>query len=314
MNIYIIGHKSPDLDAVASAVQYADFLKKAKRFEGSKIIPLRAGEPNIETKYVFDKFDVEMPQSMDDVEINAEDAIVLVDHNEEAQRHEKIVGDQVIEIVDHHKINVSFTTPVRIDVRPVGSTSTVVYKLFDMYGLTPSEKTQSLILAGILSDTVGLKSSTTTGIDSDIARDISEKLDIDVEKFTFEIFKAKSDLSSLTPIEIAKKDFKVFDFEGTKVFVNQVETVEPEKAIEQKKDLVEALEEAKTQEEASHGYIVVTDILKINSQVIYTNDVEKEIIEKAFTTEGEDNVADIGPRMSRKKDITPPIEKVILGN
>lgn len=309
MRIFVIGHKSPDLDAIASTVEYVEFLKKSKRYEGIEVIPVRAGEPNAETVYIFEKFGVEMPKPIKEFEIEEVDGIVLVDHNEESQRHENIPGEQIIEIIDHRKINVTFTAPVRIDVKPVGSTSTVIYELFNMHGYKPSETTMGLILASILSDTRGLKSTTTSGPDSEVAHELSEKLKLDLEKFTVEIFKAKLNLTGLEPLEIAKNDFKVFDFSGKKVFINQVETVEPEKVLEQKDALIEALDLAKSQEGARLGFLVITDILNANSQIIYTNEEEKAVVEKAFTTEGKDNLADIGPRMSRKKDIAPTIEE-----
>jgi manganese-dependent inorganic pyrophosphatase len=311
MRIFIVGHKSPDLDSIASAFEYTEFLKKSKRYEGAEIIPARAGEPNPETIYIFEKFGVEMPKHIEEFTIEETDGVILVDHNEESQRHASIPSEQIIEIVDHHKINVSFIAPVHIDVKPVGATGTVVYELFDMYGHAPSEKTLGLILASILSDTQGLKSSTTSGMDSAVAHKLAEKLKLDLEEFTFEIYKAKSDITGLTPEEIAKKDFKVFDLAGKKVFINQLETVEPEKVLALKDELIKATVLARSQEGASLGFQVVTDILKINSQIIYTNEEEQELVEKAFTTEGKDNIADIGPRMSRKKDITPAMEKTL---
>lgn len=313
MKIFIVGHISPDLDSVVSAVEYAEFLKKSKRYGDAEIVPVKTEDANAETSFVFKKFGVEMPKNLDEFDVESSDAFILVDHNEEVQRHTKVVGDQVIEIVDHHKINVNFTSPVRIDVKPVGSTSTIIHELFEMQGIKPSEGVAGLMLAGILSDTVGLKSSTTTGLDSDAARNIAEANQIDVEKFTFEIFKAKSDITGLAPKEIAMKDYKVFDFGGKKVFINQVETVEPTKIFEQKDAIVAVLDDVKSEVGASQAYVVVTDILKINSQVIYSNEVEKEVVERAFTTEGANNSADIGPKMSRKKDIAPAIEKAIVG-
>lgn len=311
MKTIIIGHKSPDLDAIASAVQYAEFLEKSGKYKNMDVVPARAGEPNAETKYIFERFGITLPENLDNIEVTDEDNFILVDHNEETQRHEKVNSSKITELVDHHKINVNFSSPLRVDVRPVGSTSTIIYELFESAGIEASKGILGLMLSGILSDTVGLKSSTTTGLDSDVAHKIAEKLGEDLDKLTFEIFRAKSDLTGLSALEIATKDFKVFDFGGTPVFINQVETVEPEKVLEMKEGLVTALNEAKSKEGASQGYLVITDILKINSQVIYTNDTEKEIVEKAFTTKGEDYVADIGPKMSRKKDIAPAIEKVL---
>ncbi|MCA9308051.1 DHH family phosphoesterase, partial [candidate division WWE3 bacterium] len=108
--IYLIGHKSPDLDAVAATVEYADFLTKIKRYK-EDLIPLCAGEPNIETQFVFEKFGIQIPQNISEVSFTNTDQIILVDHNEEAQRVESINNDNVVEIVDHHKININFTKP-----------------------------------------------------------------------------------------------------------------------------------------------------------------------------------------------------------
>ncbi len=181
-----------------------------------------------------------------------------------------------------------------------------------MYGLKPSKEVAGLILASILSDTQGLKASTTTGYDSHIANELAKQTSNDIEKFTFEIFKAKSDITGLSTEEIATKDYKIFDFGGKKVLINQTETVEPEVILNMKDELIEVMNGLKVKLGASQTYCVVTDILKVNSHIIYTTPEEKAVVEKAFTTEGHEGVADIGPRMSRKKDIAPEIEAVII--
>ncbi|MBN1162702.1 manganese-dependent inorganic pyrophosphatase [Patescibacteria group bacterium] len=314
MTIFLTGHIKPDLDSITATITYAEFLKKIKRYENMVLVSVCSGKPNKETIHILEKFDIKIPPLLDDTEIEATDAFILVDHNEESQRHPKVTREQVIEIIDHHKINVNFTSPVRLDVKPFGATNSIIYELFDMYGIKPSDKTKKLMLAAILSDTVGLKSSTTTGFDSEAANKLAKETDLDIDKFTFEIFKAKSDITGLSPDEIVRKDFKIFDFSGKKVFINQLETVEPAKVLSQKEKLLETLEEIKSQENVGHAYLVITDILKINSKIMYTTDEEKEIVEKAFVTEDKDGIADIGPRMSRKKDIAPKIEEAMLKN
>src|SRR3989344_6045978 len=101
MKIYTIGHVPPDLDTVASAVVYANFLKNLNRYPDAKIIPLRAGEPNKEMEFVFGKFHVQIPESNENIIIDSEDKFVLVDHNESSQRHPKIENEKVIEVIDH---------------------------------------------------------------------------------------------------------------------------------------------------------------------------------------------------------------------
>jgi manganese-dependent inorganic pyrophosphatase len=311
MKIYVIGHTGPDLDSIASAVGYAEFLKKSGRYERAEIVPVRSGEPNRETVFAFDKFGVEIPQPVSEIKVSQEDAVVLVDHNEETQRDPLIQTGQVVEIVDHHKLNINFTTPVRVDTKPVGSTSTIVYEYFKMYGVDPSEKILSLLLLAILSDTVGLKGPTTTGIDATYAHEIAKKTGLDIEKLTFELFKAKSDLKGLTPEEIVNKDYKVFSFGDKEVFIGQVETVEPEAVLKNRENLVEALENVKVTRNVSIAFLFVTDILKLNSYALYSTEEEKSILEKAFTAVGDGGVVEVGPKISRKKDIAPAIESTI---
>ena len=312
MKIYVIGHKPSDLDSVASAVEYTEFLERSNKYKDSNLVAAMAGDPNKETQFVFQKFNVDLPVKIDDVTIEADDHFILVDHNEYDQRSEKVDNDKILQIVDHHKMKVDFKRAIKIDLRPLGSTSTIIYEEFEAAGLKPTNKTLALILSSILSDCVGLKSSLTTGLDSDIANKIAKDLYIDIDKLTFEIFKAKSDVEGLSPEQIVMKDVKVYDFDGKKVFIGQAETVEPENLLEQKDVLINALKEVKSKEAVQYGFLFITDIMKINSQALYTNEEEKRVIEQAFTTQGHDRVADVGPRMSRKKDIAPEIEKIIV--
>ncbi len=311
MRIFIIGHTSPDLDAIASPIAYAEFLRKYKRYEGSELIPVRAGEPNPETVFVFDTFEVALPKHIEEFEVNSDDWFILTDHHEDFQRHPSVNSENILEILDHHRVNLSFITPLRVDVKPLGSTSTLVYEHFKTQGLIPSKGVMGITLAAILSDTQGLKSSTTTGYDAEYANEISENLNIELDTFIFELFKAKSDITGLGPEEISTKDYKIFEFNGHKVFINQVETVEPQVIVEQKDSLVQALNSLKAKFETEYAFLAVTDILKVNSQMIYPSDLEEKIVEKAFNTEANENLADIGPKMSRKKDIAPAIEKAL---
>lgn len=311
MKIYTIGHLSPDLDTVAAAYVYAKFLTDTGIYPDADIVPLVSEEPNLETKTIFSMFKAELPTKISDIEIGEEDRFILVDHNEESQRHPLIAGDRILEIIDHHKINISFTTPIKIDVRPLASTCSIIHLLYKAHELKPSKVVEELILAAILSDTMGLKSPTTTGVDSTLAQQIAEVHSINIDELIFEIFKAKSDISDLSIEDLIKKDYKVFDFNGKKVFIGTVETVEPHKVLEKLEAIVTGLNELKPSLGVSHAFLCVTDLLKINTKVIFETAEEGSILVKAFTTIAETNVADIGPRISRKKEIAPEIEKAL---
>lgn len=311
MRIFIIGHTSPDLDSISGTVQYEELLRKTKRYKNAVIIPVCSGEPNKETKFVFEKFDVRIPQKIEKYKIRPDDMFILVDHNEEEQRHPSTEQGRVVEIIDHHKININFYEPVRIDMKPYGAMSTIIYELFDMYGIKPSKKAACLILSAILSDTQGLKSSTTTDFDRIIASDIAKKYKIDINKLYFELAEQKSDLKGMSAREIVDKDIKVYKFGGKKVFIGQVETVKPDEVLKDSKKLLEGLLEVKQDRKVSLAYLLITDIIKINSKILYNTPEEKDIVERAFNVIGEENCADIGPRTSRKRDIAIVMEATI---
>jgi len=311
MKIFVIGHLSPDLDTVAAAYGYAQYLTALKAYPDAEIIPLVTEEPNLETKTIFERFEVALPEQIKNVQITPEDRFILVDHNEHSQRHALITNDAVIEIVDHHKINVTFTNPIKLDVRPVASTCTIIHLLYKSHSIVPPMQVEQLIAASILSDTGGLISPTTTGTDIAIAHEIANNYRLDLEELTFVIFKAKSDMSNMSIMEIIKKDYKVFDFDGNKVFIGTVETVEPELIIAKKEQIVSGLIDLKKELGVSFAFLCVTDLVKANTQVIFESDTEGKVLENAFATVSADALANIGPRISRKKEIAPGIEKAL---
>ena len=124
------------------------------------------------------------------------------------------------------------------------------------------------------------------------------------------IFKAKSNVSSLTDRQIVTNDYKIFDFAGKKVLIDQLETVEQAKILQDKKSsLLKAMAEVKTAQKVDLLFVAISDILRINTKLLILG--EEEIAKKAFGGRVENNVLDIGPKLSRKKEIAPAIEKTI---
>ncbi|MEI7535027.1 MAG: CBS domain-containing protein, partial [Verrucomicrobiae bacterium] len=65
--------------------------------------------------------------------------VVLVDHFEQHQAPEGIADVDIVEIVDHHRVGTLETAlPIRVDCRPVGSTSTIIACKFSEHGKKPS--------------------------------------------------------------------------------------------------------------------------------------------------------------------------------
>jgi manganese-dependent inorganic pyrophosphatase len=312
MKTYIIGHQKPDTDAVVAAMALEYLFKKEPAFGYQNPEAVIADPLNPETSFVFEKFGIKAPRQITTEDIAKEDKIVLVDHNEESQYLSDLNIDQIVEIVDHHKPSFSFTQPIFLNFKAWGSTSTIIYYLMKREGVQPTKTLASLMLAAILSDTVGYKSATTTNQDRKFGAQLAKLAEIDdVNTFTLEIFKAKSDISSLSDEEIVRNDYKIFAF-GKKTFIDQLETVEQAEILANKKaDLLEAMGQVKKEEAVELLFVAITDILQVNTKLLILGDEEAEAAQKAFGGAVENRVLDIGPKLSRKKEIAPALEKAL---
>lgn len=313
MKTYVIGHLKPDTDSVVAAMSLVALYQKADCFSYTNLEAAITEDINHETKFLLDKFGLEAPRVLSASELASDDQVILVDHNEESQRLLNLNPEQIAEIVDHHKVNLNFNQPIFLTFKPWGSVNTIIAHMMKKNDFTPEPKLAALMLAAILSDTVGFKSATCTPKDKKMADWLASVAGItDVEGFTLEIFKAKSDVSKLSCEEIVKNDYKVFDFAGKKVMIDQLETVEQDTILRDKKDcLLEAMTKVKKELGADLIFVVITDILKLNSKLLVLDAESGQVAERAFGGKVLEQVLDIGERLSRKKEIAPPIEKAV---
>ena len=311
---YIIGHQKPDTDSVVSAMALEYLYQQANSYGYSEPKAVIADPINEETKYLFSRFDLKAPQLLSAL-IDSQDQVVLVDHNEASQRSAHFTQEQIVEIVDHHKVNLNLSKPIYLTFKTWGASSSIVYFLMKQADITPPKKLAALMLSAILSDTVGLKSPTTTDKDEKFAKELAKIAQVDdLEAFTLDIFKAKSNVSKLTPTQIVKNDYKLFEF-AQPTFIGQIETVEQELLLSTKKqELLAAMTQVKAQEKVEYLFLAITDILKINTKLLILGKPEQEIAQKAFGGTTQESVLDIGSKLSRKKEIVPAIEKALETN
>jgi manganese-dependent inorganic pyrophosphatase len=96
--------------------------------------------------------------------------LVLVDHNELGQAVSGAEDAEIVEVLDHHRLGggLKSTQPIRFVMEPVGSTCTLVARQFRAAGLTPAPEIALCMASGIISDTLFLRSPTTTDVDRDV--------------------------------------------------------------------------------------------------------------------------------------------------
>jgi len=312
--IYIIGHTNPDLDSAVAAISLKYLFDNISCYQIKNSQPLLASQANYETKFIFDKFNFPLPQVLNKNKIKKTDKFILVDHNEISQRGEGISDDQISNIFDHHKVSLNLNKPIYITIKPWGSTATLIWWLIENSKLKPNKQIANLMISAILSDTVGLKSSTTTIKDKEALKSLNKIAKIkSINKLTLEIFKAKSYLGNLIDKQIVKKDYKIYNFNGKKVLINQVETVEQNKLIEKSEKLIKEMNSLKKSLKLDFVFCLITDVLKINSKC-FTLGKGDSLLQKSFPSfkKIKKGVYDLGPIMSRKKEVAPAIEQSIL--
>ncbi|MFO7849796.1 MAG: DHH family phosphoesterase, partial [Spirochaetia bacterium] len=116
--------------------------------------------------------------------------VIMVDHNEADQSIRGIENAEIIQIIDHHRLGAEKTkTPIYVAAKPLGSTCTIVYQHYLQHGVQIDPATAKVLLSGIISDTVMLKSPTTTEEDRAAVNSLSETAGVDYFEFGTEIFR-----------------------------------------------------------------------------------------------------------------------------
>lgn len=302
--ILVVGHKNPDTDSICSSLAMANLQSKIR---GEEVISCRLGEINEETKYALNYFKVEAPKLIEKVDEGQE--VILVDHNEFTQSVEGIEKAKILAVVDHHRIN-NFQTsePLFYYAQPVGCTATVLFELYKSNDVEIEPQIAGLMLSAIISDTLLLKSPTTTDKDKKAVEELAKIANVDISKYGLEMLKAGTNLDKYTEEELINLDAKTMEKEGIKYIIAQVNTVSIPDVLKRKEKIEQEINKVIEAKELSLFVFVITDIVNSNSTAIVLGD-RTDAISKTY--EIKDNLAQMPGVVSRKKQVLPLVEKNI---
>ncbi len=295
---FIFGHKNPDTDSITSSLVMANFEEKM----GNKVEACRLGKKNKETEYVLNYLGIEAPKLIEKVEDGAN--VILVDHNSPLESIENLDKVNILKIVDHHKVAIETSYPLFYRAEPVGCTETILYKMYKENNIEVDKKIATLMMSAIISDTLLLKSPTTTEEDKKAVAELSKIAELDPEVYGLDMLKAGTDLSSCTIEEILSADAKKIDFKEVKTIVDQVNTASIPEVMKMQKELEEGIQKIIEKENLDLFMLVITDIVNSNSQVIALGK-NANLVEKAYGVKLENNTALLKGVVSRKKQIVP---------
>ncbi len=237
--------------------------------------------------------------------------VILVDHNELSQAVEGVENYKLLEVVDHHRIGAIPTkNPITFINRPVGSTSTQIAGLYQEYKIPIPKDIASLLLCGILSDTLILQSATTTDIDRDMAEYLSSITDLDIKELGNEILIAGSNVSGRAAGELVRQDLKEYE-EGKFVYtVSQIEVGSTKEVLERKNDFLAELEIERRSRKALFSCLLVTDITTLSSILLIECEPKFESF-IAFPKQ-EEKTYYLQGVVSRKKQLIPLITEQVI--
>ena len=236
--------------------------------------------------------------------------VILVDHNEKLQSVEGLEEAEILEIFDHHALgNITTNNPINYRNMVVGSTSTIIYTLYKEINVSIPREIAGALLSGILSDTLILKSPTTTDRDRKAVFELASIAGVNYYEYGMNLLKSGTSLDGMTKEDVLYNDYKLFTVNERTFAVGQFFTVNFEDIYKDINEYVDVLDRVAEANNYSLVALYVTDIIKNGSYVIYNRRAEN-IISVAYqkdVSEGEF----IKDCISRKKHIVPIIMQVL---
>ncbi|MCI1890721.1 manganese-dependent inorganic pyrophosphatase [Schleiferilactobacillus perolens] len=306
----VFGHQNPDTDAIAAAIAYA-YLMKQKGYDTEAVA---LGEPNDETRYALNYFHHDAPRVVKTV-ANEVDKVMLVDHNEPQQSAPDIAKVTVTHVIDHHRIH-DFNTaqPLYYHAEPVGCVSTIVYAEYQQAEVAIPKDIAGLMASAIISDTLLLKSPTTTDKDRHALAALAELAGVDPEQYGLAMLKAGTNIADKPAANLIDEDAKSFTMNGQNIRIAQVNTVD----LADVKPRIPEFKDAMATEAKKDAYdlfvVMVTNILNSDTlAIVVGNDAAKATFAKAFKTTLTDDTAALPGVVSRKKQVVPPLTEAFGG-
>lgn len=234
--------------------------------------------------------------------------VILVDHNEKSQAVNNVDDAEILEIVDHHRLgSLETIAPVLFRNQPLGSTSTIIYQMYQEKGIEIAPKIAGILCAAIISDTLMFRSPTCTDVDRLAAKELANIAEVEIQPLAHDMFEAGSDFDHKTEEEILNQDFKVFYVGDLSFGVSQVSAM-GQPVLDRVRERIEKKLAAMCGEKRIQMvYVMLTDIMTEKTTLIYYGDGAESIAKDAFNSNPINKAMELHGVISRKKQLIPAL-------
>lgn len=239
--------------------------------------------------------------------------MILVDHNETAQGIPGLEEIPVIEVVDHHRIGMMPTAqPIKFTGDIVGSTCTLVAMMYRASGESLTPECAGILLGGIVSDTLNLRSPTTAPLDHRMCEWLEKISGVKGADLMADLMKLDSPLISKSAEEVINGDRKNYEDNHFRFAVAQVEENNLELLHQRLPELERAVSEAVRQDSLDFFALLVTDPVRGNSELLMEG--LPAVLKRMPYSRTPDGIFLLPGVLSRKKQLLPQLLSITSGS
>lgn len=236
---------------------------------------------------------------------------ILVDHNELSQSIDYLKDGEVLEIVDHHRIgNVETSYPISFRNEIIGSTCSIITKMYEESNVEIDQKMASILLCAIISDTMNFKSPTTTLQDKAIAKRLADIAGLDIDALANEIVAAVATIKGREPSQILYNDFKEYDIDKYRIAIGQINICNEKEVLDIRDSFKAYLQTINNVNKFDLLMMCFTQADASGSNLMFVGKLSN-LVEETFKDEVTNDLFFVKNIISRKKQIVPRLSKIL---
>jgi manganese-dependent inorganic pyrophosphatase len=236
----------------------------------------------------------------------------LVDHSAMNQTINHLDQAEVVAIVDHHHIgDVQTDAPIEYRNHKCGSTCTILSEIYQENGLLPDHDMSGLLLSAILSDTLNLKSATTTNEDQITVRWLAERAGVtDVDAYAREMLGASIALTDASPHDILTRDLKAYEIGRFRLAIGQTNYSHMEEVQKILPQFRENLKKEQAEHKLDLMVMLFTDVMGAGSLFVYYGPLSY-VLTDLIKTKFDDHSGFDPNIISRKQQLMPKLSEIL---